>query len=504
MSKQVARVLVMASIIVGLGVRTYQLGARSLWFDEAFSWRLTQFPVREMFQRAAADVHPPLYYVLLRGWGEVFGDSITALRSFSVVAGGITIYAAYLVGAASFRSRAAGAVSAALVAVTAFQIQYAWEARMYTLGTAIVLFASWALLHAVRRERIGWWILYALLVAAGIYTHYYVLFTVAGQVLFILGFIIFRTRGRIGEILQWPLVWYAAGAGALAAVMFLPWLPTFLVQRAQVQASYWIPPIGGWSIPDTFYRFYWPTTGIPLHHGVGWIVLAALPLSLTVLLWLILTRVRPRDGAGLMLLSGLVPFFAAIALSLFTARSIYQDRFFVFAQLFILIGWAGLLTKLPRRWLRITAPVILISLLATTSLRYWLELDIPRHPGAHAAVRYLFTERQGEEPIAVSSPFVYFAVLQYAEHDFNSTAPRLYSESGELAHFAGGPILIAEDTLGPELFATSSAALWIVDTTGFGGQPLTPPPPWRPEDTASYPEVFPYQGEVSVTKYVKK
>src|SRR5262245_16564124 len=80
-------ILLGALVLIGLGIRGHDLSARSLWFDEAFCWRLTEFPIPEMIRRVGLDNHPPLYFLLLKGWTSVFGESTMALRSLSVLLG---------------------------------------------------------------------------------------------------------------------------------------------------------------------------------------------------------------------------------------------------------------------------------------------------------------------------------------------------------------------------------------------------------------------------------
>src|SRR4051794_38796584 len=60
-------------VLAALGLRGYGLGWRSLWFDEAFSWRLAEFPVSELVTRVRHDNHTPLYFLLLKGWCVLFG-----------------------------------------------------------------------------------------------------------------------------------------------------------------------------------------------------------------------------------------------------------------------------------------------------------------------------------------------------------------------------------------------------------------------------------------------
>lgn len=498
--------LLLLIILIGLGLRTYQLTTRSLWFDEAFSWRLIQFPVQEMIARDAADVHPPLYYLLLKGWSVIFATSLLSLRAFSVLMAGLTILGGYLFTALALRSRAAGLLAALLLALSGWQIQFSWEARMYTLGTFFLLLSSWFLLGAIRHHRWFYWLGYSLTAAALLYVHYYALFSIAAQLLFMIGYLVISTKGRIGEILQWRLFWSAAVSFLVILLLFLPWLPTFIAQNSQVQASYWIPAIGGWSIPDTFYRMFVPTSAIPAHTGLVWIILALLPITATILGLVLLvlppifpTRFYARDSAWLIFFSVITPFVASIILS-FIGQSLYQDRFFVFAHIFIICGLAALLMRFPFQRARLFLIMLVVAGFLFADLAYWRELAIPQHPGARGAMAAVAQQFKPSDRIIASSPFIYFAALHYAQEDHQLPDPKLYSETNQLSHFAGGPILINEDIVGPNLFDQANN-LWVVDTTGFGASRLTVPSGWRLVSTQSFPEVFAHQGDVIISYY---
>ena len=511
MSRQNVIILLIIIAVIGIALRSYELTARSLWFDEAFSWRLIQFPITEMIARDATDVHPPLYYILLKLWSVVFASSLISLRLFSVVFAGLTIIAGYLFASYALRSRLAGFLAAALLALSGFQIQFAWEARMYTVGTFLVLLSSWFLLRAIRRHKVTDWIFYALCISALSYVHYYAFFSIAAQATFLLGYIIALTKGRPGEILQLRTFWLAVGAFVLTIALFLPWLPTFLSQNSQVQQSYWIPSIGGWSIPDTFYRMFAPTPGIPKHTGIGWIVLAMLPITATFIGWFLLVLLVKRspqktstvyDASWLIFLSGAIPFIFSIALS-FLGQSLYQDRFFVFAHLFIIVGLAALLSRIPIKPIRLSIIVLTMAGFLFAFVSFWTQLEIKAKPGARAATEAMVNQLQPEDKIIVSSPFIYFAILHYTSENYNlNITPKLYSESGKLAHFAGGPILKQDDVIGPTIFDQSSS-LWIVDTTGFGSSKLSVPDNWRLLSSEAFPEVFAHQGDVFISRYQK-
>ena len=520
MKQHHALFLLLVIILAAVGLRSYELTARSLWFDEAFSWRLVQFPFSEMIARDAADVHPPLYYIVLRGWSEVFGTSLLAMRSFSVAAAALSVGAMYGFAAYVWRDRRIGLLAAALLAFSGWQIAFAWEARMYTLGVLLSLLASWLLLAAVRlgKEKL-WvnaalaWFGYALLAAAFAYTHYFAFFTLAAHALFVLAHIIHQTKWRVGEMLQLRTTYLALGAAVIAVAAYVPWIPIFLQQNSQVQESYWVPTIGGWSIPDTFYRMLIPTTGIPSREGLL-IIVRALPILAVLSLWtwlIISTRdSRARnadqrgDAAWLTVLCAAVPFVLAIGIS-FVGQSLYQDRFLVFTHAFILLGIAAAVVRLPAALARWAVAALLVGFLIGFGA-FWQELSIVQKPGAHGATQLVLSQRQAEDPIVVTSPFIYFSVLHYAQEGRDAgRVPKLYSETGELVHFAGGPILTSEDIIGSEIFDQREAdTLWLVETNGFGGSPLTVPATWQRTQEHVYDEVFAHQGEIFVHKYERR
>src|SRR4051812_1554287 len=67
------------------------LTERSLWFDEASSWQTASFPLAELMKSVRLNVHMPLYYLLLKAWIAVLGESVTALRGFSIAFGTLTV-----------------------------------------------------------------------------------------------------------------------------------------------------------------------------------------------------------------------------------------------------------------------------------------------------------------------------------------------------------------------------------------------------------------------------
>lgn len=88
--------LLLATVVLAIALRRPGVTSRSLWFDEAFSWRLSRSPVLETIERSARDNHPPLYFLLLKLWCVALGESPLALRSLSVASGALAAVGAFL------------------------------------------------------------------------------------------------------------------------------------------------------------------------------------------------------------------------------------------------------------------------------------------------------------------------------------------------------------------------------------------------------------------------
>src|SRR3989344_8023719 len=154
-------------LVLGALLRFYHNTSVALWHDEAFSvLYIRDYSWAEMMHRIGLDVHPPLYYILLKFWSYIFGHSLISLRGLSIVLGVLTIWAGYLLARKITKSEKIALFASLLLAINPFQIQYALEARMYTLGTFLALFSSYLLLLALESKKLKYWIWYAIFGAA--------------------------------------------------------------------------------------------------------------------------------------------------------------------------------------------------------------------------------------------------------------------------------------------------------------------------------------------------
>ncbi|HEX4977341.1 MAG TPA: glycosyltransferase family 39 protein [Nocardioides sp.] len=218
--------VVLVGLVVAAGVAFRFLTRSPMWLDEALSVNIAALPLGDIGDALRQDGHPPLYYWLLHGWMEVFGDGDAAVRSLSGVFGLLSLPLAYEAGRRR-AGHAAGLLVLALTAITPWCVRYATEARMYALVLTLV-FAGWLLADDLLRQPSRWrWLALAAITGGALLSHYWAIHLGIASVL-LLGWSWWRAdpEGR-------RAVLRVTTALAAGAALFLPWIPAFLDQLAE-------------------------------------------------------------------------------------------------------------------------------------------------------------------------------------------------------------------------------------------------------------------------------
>jgi hypothetical protein len=176
------------AVAVGLVGAFVHLDGHSFWIDELFTARLLE-PVAgtDLFGRIATDVHPPLYMAALWLHAQLFGTSDAALRGLSAAAACAAILV-FITGTRAFFSLPARLFGAALATGTLFWFFQAQNARSYALCLLIgAAMMPVGLGLATSADRPGPWRrqlpVLALLMLAGSFVHFYVMYESLGLLL---------------------------------------------------------------------------------------------------------------------------------------------------------------------------------------------------------------------------------------------------------------------------------------------------------------------------------
>jgi hypothetical protein len=473
----VARQLPLVAILgVGVLLRLPHLGDRSLWFDEACSWWTASFPLSELLRSVRHDVHPPLYFFVLKGWMAVWGDSVAALRLLSVLGGALTILGMYLFGLALYPALAAKKISAgagadpercgqafalslaAFVAVSPCQVQASIEVRMYSLGTALTAFGSWFLLRGLQEpSSVKPWLGFSACAVALLFTHNYGLLTVAAQLAVAAAFVIrLLWRGRRDQASR--LGSYLAAAAMLTALCYAPWLLVLWEQAARVHELYWIPPLVPWSLPYTLGELALPE--------YPWTKDEQVVLCVGAMALLAAAAWRPNRGSFAVMALAILPMASAAGLSLWTP--IWYARYFRFAQLFWLAVLAVVIWRVGRGRARaaLAGAVILGSCIGC--FLFWDTLDLPQRPGTRAALDQIAVKNTKAEPIVVVSYCHFFPARYYAP---TGVEVKLLGPDEYEMRYQGGPLVLTTDMIFSEqLPALLGRGAWVIGAQPYPAQ----------------------------------
>ena len=211
----------LAVTALGAVLRFATLDQQSFWLDELVTVSLLRLDFDAMLEAIPeSEATPYLYYVLAWPWARIFGFGEVGLRSLSALVGTAVIPIAYGAGA-MLVSRRTGLIAAALVSAHPFLVWYAQEARSYSLVAFLtacsLLFVGRALRAPSNLALAGW----AVSTSLAISTHYFAVFLVVPEALWLLARSPLRRPLTIASLLpaavlllHVPLLDRQRGAGA--------------------------------------------------------------------------------------------------------------------------------------------------------------------------------------------------------------------------------------------------------------------------------------------------
>jgi len=343
----------LALVGLALVVRSYRLGTNSIWFDETVSLINAQMSVPNLIDATRADVHPPLYYLLLHVWlgvpvvGSQHPESWA--RFFSAVCSAGAVGLTYMLGVELLGSGMAGLLGALLVTFSPASVAQGQEARMYPLLGLLTFGALLLLRRALTRDSHGYWLAFGAVCALLPWVHYFGFFVLAALGLASLGYARRYPQGVLRTVLVL----------GVASLLFLPWVPNLLAQLAPSAGRFWRPPMSWGLLGDTGYQMTFFST--PDH---GWfedpltvwgadLFGALVVLGTAALVW------RRHAGIALILILS-VPIALAAAVSLWLVP-VYEPRYVLFTlPAFALLAAAGLM-QVRSRWLAIGCLTVVLA-----------------------------------------------------------------------------------------------------------------------------------------------
>jgi uncharacterized membrane protein len=327
----------------------YNLGNRSLWYDEAVSVYLAQKDWSIFWSiMLNHEAYQSLYLFLLKLWIPLGNDEAT-LRFLSVLFSTASIPIIYLVGKELFDSRT-GVTAGFLLGVNGFFIYYAQEARGYTLLLFLVLCSSYFAIICVKNPSRRSWAWYIVFSVLAVYAHFFGIW-----VLLVHAVSLFFLPRRM---IDWKGITFA---GSIIALCLLPIL--FFIIYKDVDQAAWIPKPTLYSIAQLFYSFLsWPMN-VDIHfvwlfYGYVYIFLCFIPI-------IMLIRSCTINGASMntwryafIVCWLFLPIILVYSLSM--VRPMFINRYLIIAFPGFILLAAVTLTRLNWKWASFVASAIFV------------------------------------------------------------------------------------------------------------------------------------------------
>jgi hypothetical protein len=164
-------IALLALTLLAYLVRAWHLDVQSLWRDEVDVIRFAGESVDRLLVGMTLPQHNgPLYYLLMRGWLNLAGESEFALRYVSLCSSVLSVPLAWRVARPLVGQRSA-LLTALLVAISAYLVWYAQDAKMYALIGALALLSMACWWRTLTGHGARWSAGFVVSTGLGLYIH---------------------------------------------------------------------------------------------------------------------------------------------------------------------------------------------------------------------------------------------------------------------------------------------------------------------------------------------
>jgi len=311
-----------------------------------------------MLNLAIEDVHPPLYYIALKGWTWLFGITDFSMRSLSAMFGIALVPLAYLLTKELSNNKLTPYLVCTVIACNPFLIDYSQEARSYSMLAFLVLLSGYFLYKAMSKSPLKFniiWLAFSFSLSVGFLTHYIFSFGVLSMALILLGYLKYRNLFSRENIMKVAIL--VTKVSIIPAITFLLWFPTLKPQIGTANL-WWVPEAQFSFIPRSLYAFLF---GVDIHAwGVPPVNEVSRVLSSDIISFIgytlliavgIYVLIKSRNKISLVypLLMGIIPIIGVIVASIYFKKNLYVERFLIGWGVFLILFMVTLISKIKNK-----------------------------------------------------------------------------------------------------------------------------------------------------------
>ncbi|MDR3291482.1 MAG: glycosyltransferase family 39 protein [Methanobrevibacter sp.] len=222
--------IILLVIIVFLGLNN------AISIDEGFTFHLMAMSFKNIILATAGDVHPPLYYIILKCVMSIFspGNSFNIIlgKLFSIIPLILLICFSLIKIRKDFGWLTSGIFTFAIVTMPRMMF-YTIEARMYSLAVLFVTLSFYYCYMITKEDIKKNWIIFILSSLFAAYTHYYGMIAVSFIYLLLLYHIFSKNKKLIRKWIFSVIV---------SILAYIPWIYLFISSSKYFNNSQWIHP----------------------------------------------------------------------------------------------------------------------------------------------------------------------------------------------------------------------------------------------------------------------
>lgn len=364
---------------------------QGVWGDEMFTFQAVNQSFYDMTIFTAKDVHPPLYYYIVKLAVSIFGRHIWVAKLVTVAASlGLIVLGLTKVW------RNWGTKTAVLFLLSVIcmpqMLRYSVQLRMYSWA---MLFVTLTLLEfydiVLRHDSLKTWIIMTISGLAAAYTHYYALIAVAVIYAILFVHVIKYQRIYVKRIL---IIFMISTLG------YLPWFFVLIKQITMVKQSYWIEPITAKSIGQMLLFVF-----LPQKRFLGFFVILLYIVGCIYFIKAFRKQPMLQDIYGAMVYFGV--FASGVILSA-AIRPIFVVRYLVPAMPALYLSFSVLMKRVNR-----SVYVVAILVLLSVGVVSYVESYAEEYPNGMKETQEYLNENVLDGDVIVSDFGEAYVALDY-------------------------------------------------------------------------------------------
>lgn len=327
----------------------------NIWFDEAYSVGMANHTIVDIWKIGGNDVHPVLYYWMLRIVSLLTNDSILVYRLFSV----LPVALLGILGITHIKKdfgEKTGILFSFFTYFLPIMTVYANQIRMYSwaiyIVTILVIYAYRIYIGQNNKKN---WIIFGLSSLASIYIHYYGLMAAGLINLFLLVYFIKNKK--------WKELKVQVIIGIVQVVLYIPWILALLGQMENVSHGFWI----GFTFPNTIYEIIGCQMNGTLNDTISLFIGFIVNTFLFILLGINICKKRRNKENNLKPATYSIIIYFSVILAALLITAILGSSILYYRYLFVITGLyifavSYILDKTDNKYLILTICMVVLVL----------------------------------------------------------------------------------------------------------------------------------------------